>query len=323
VSDEPDQPGQRAAAEYLRQLLLKPGPYRDEWRQHVGRPRDGIINQLAVAEVLAGYLHAAPRGTGDADIAAYQLRDTVAQALAGRQLSRPSLQLFIGAFGLTPDDAARAWRLWNGAPTIRVLAGTRGLPATTEDDVARALGPRRHQTLSLHDHVWVAADGRIDRHHVIQVVEAACDGVDRIPFAGDTSVLTLEVGQGCRDVTGRVREIGGGVFVTEIRLARTLAAGETTTLEYWVTWRVDGNLDNPAEREYRRAVMSRLESYELRVEFHPAKLPQDVWWAQWEGIDGDVVTRERASPDSQRSVQRYLQSLEKTVAGFYWTWPQG
>ena len=61
-------------------------------------------------------------------------------------------------------------------------------------------------------------------------------------------------------------------------------------------------------------MMSRLESYELRVEFHPAKLPQDVWWAQWEGIDGDVVTRERVSPDSQRSVQRYLQSLEKTVA---------
>ena len=92
----------------------------------------------------------------------------------------------------------------------------------------------------------MAADGLIDRHHVIQVVEAACDGVDRILFAGDTSVLTLEVGQGCRDVTGRVREIGGGVFVTEIRLlARTLAAGETTTLEYWVTWRSTGTWTIP------------------------------------------------------------------------------
>jgi hypothetical protein len=322
VSHMPSQPGQRAAAEYLRQLLLKPGPYRDAWRQHVSRPRDAIINQLAVAEVLAGYLHAAPRGTGDADIAAYQLRDTVSQALAGRQLSRPALLLFIGAFGLTQEDTARAWRLWNGAPTIRVLAGQRGVPATTEDSVARALGPRRHQTLSLHDHVWVAADGRIDRHRVIQVIEAAADGVDRIPFAGDTSVLTLEVGQGCQEIAGHVREIGGGVFVTEIRLARTLALGETATLEYWVTWRVAGNLDNPAEREYRRAVVGRLESYELRVEFHPVKPPADIWWAQWDGTDGEVVTRERVSPDSQRSVQRYLQSLEKTVVGFYWTWPQ-
>src|SRR5260370_40441491 len=101
-------PGPRAAAEYLRQLLLKPGRYQDVGREHVGRAHDGVINQLAVTEVLAGHLRAMPRGTGDVGIATYQLRETVSQALAGRQLSQPALELFVGAFRLSEDHAARA-----------------------------------------------------------------------------------------------------------------------------------------------------------------------------------------------------------------------
>ena len=45
--------GRRAAAEYLRQLLLKPGQYREAWQHHVAKPRDDVINQMAVAEVVA------------------------------------------------------------------------------------------------------------------------------------------------------------------------------------------------------------------------------------------------------------------------------
>jgi hypothetical protein len=58
----------------------------------------------------------------------------------------------------------------------------------------------------------------------------------------------------------------------------------------------------------------------MRVEFHPDKLPSRVWWAHWDGGDGNVLERETATLDSQHSVQRYLRSLEKTVAGFYWEW---
>ena len=46
----------RAAAEYLRQLLLKPGRYRDAWQQQVARPRDGVINQMAVTELLVSQI---------------------------------------------------------------------------------------------------------------------------------------------------------------------------------------------------------------------------------------------------------------------------
>ncbi len=73
---------------------------------------------------------------------------------------------------------------------------------------------------------------------------------------------------------------------TEILLARTLDLGETITLEYWITYRFPGDPEDPAEREFRRAVMRHVENLDMRVEFHPDKLPAQVWWAHWDGVDG-------------------------------------
>ena len=103
--DNEQSAGRRAASDYLRQLLLKPGSYRQSWERHVVRARQGTINQLAVAEVLAR--HASVRATGQAaagpsagpdlvngeraPISPHQLKDTVARALSGRLLSRPAL----------------------------------------------------------------------------------------------------------------------------------------------------------------------------------------------------------------------------------------
>ena len=53
--------GRRAASDYLQQLLIKPGGYRQRWEQYVSRERRGTINQLAVAEVIARHLWSAPR----------------------------------------------------------------------------------------------------------------------------------------------------------------------------------------------------------------------------------------------------------------------
>ena len=101
----------RAAAEYLRQLLLKPGRYREAWQQHVARLRDGVINQMAVAEVIADRLRAAPSHPGDAQVMPYQLRDTVSGALSGVDLNPDTMQLFVDAFGFSEHEAGRLWRL--------------------------------------------------------------------------------------------------------------------------------------------------------------------------------------------------------------------
>ncbi len=312
--------GQRAAAEYVRQLLLKPGRYRQAWQQQVARPRDDVINQMAVAEVIAGQLTSAPTKLRDAKVMPYQLRDVVADVLSGRQVSRQSLTMFIDGFGFADEETARLWQLWNGATTVRVIAGSHAVTAQEEHEVAQVLGPRRHQTLSLHDHVWVGADARLERIRTLQVIEATARGVDRVPLLVDTNVLTVEVGQGCREVAGEVIRIGSDVFATDIVLARTLDLGETITLEYWVSYRYPGDPDDPGERQYRRAVFRHIANYDVRVEFHPDQLPARVWWAQWDGIEGDVVEQDAVKLDSQHSVHRYIRSFEKAVAGFYWEW---
>jgi hypothetical protein len=314
------QDSRRAASDYLQQLLLKPGRYRQSWEQYVSRERRGTINQLAVAEVIARHLWSAPRGPQDIGVTPHQLKDTVSRALTGRLLSRPALGMFIEAFGFSEHEADRLWRLWNGSATIGVMTGSQAVPMQAERDVVQVIGPKKHQTVSMHDHVYVGSDGRIDRARVLQVIEAITQGVDRIPFLCDTNVLTVEVGQGGKELSGEVRQIREDVYFTEILLARTLDLGETITLEYWVTYRFPGDRTDPAEREFRRAVMRRIENLNMRIEFHPERLPASVWWAHWDGVDGEVVQREVISLDNQNSAHRYVRSLDKTVAGFLWEW---
>jgi hypothetical protein len=312
--------GRRAAASYLHELLLRPGAYRRLWERHVVRARPGEINQLAVAEVLARRLWSYPRRPGDEDVLAHQLKDTVSRALSGRLLSRQALSLFIDAFRVSDADADRLWRLWEGSGTISVLSGARAVPPHTDEELQAAIGPRRHQTLSLHDHLTVGADGLPARTRTIQVIEALADGLDRVPFVYDTKAVTLEVGQGCADLAGDLYQSGDELYITFITLARILAAGETATLEYWVTYHYLGNPLDPHEREYRRAFRQRQENFDMRVQFDPDTLPACIWWATWDGLDGKVIEEEPVSLDSQFSVHRYLRFIEKTVAGFHWTW---
>jgi hypothetical protein len=251
---------------------------------------------------------------------AHQLRDIVAGALSGRQLSDQILDLFIESFGFTDHEAERVRRILVGSARVTVLSGSHAVPIEAEHGVDQALGRRRHQTVSLHDHIYVGTDGRIERARTMQVIEAIAKDVDRIPFLCDTNVLTLEAGQGCQGFADEVRQIAPEVFATEIILARTLDLGETATLDYGITYKFPGNLSDPAEREYRRAVMRQVDNLDMRVEFHADKLPGQVWWAHWDGVEGDVIEQELVTLDSQHSAHRYLRSLDRAVAGFRWSW---
>ena len=308
-----------AAGRYLRELLLRPGRYRQLWESHAQRSRPGVINHLAVADVLAQHLWASPRAAGHSDVLPHQLKDTVGRALSGRLLSRSTLDLFVAAFAFSSQEQERLWRLWRGTGRITVLAGPRAMRSGAAAEVAGVLGPRRHQTVSLHDHVYVGADRKPARTRTMQVVEAIVEGLDQIPYLYDTNAVTLELGQGCTGAPGPVRRIGE-VYGTDIRLARSLGVGETITMEYWTSYHYDGNPADPAECQYRRAVMSSLENFDMRIEFHPEQVPGAVWWAVWDGVEGPVLEQEQVTPDSQYSVQRYLRSLERSVVGFHWRW---
>jgi hypothetical protein len=301
-----------ATAAYLRELLLQPGRYRQRWAQYAERTRPGEINQLAVADVLAHYLWRNPRTTGDVDVLPRQLKDTVLRAISGRMVSKASLSLFIDAFDLASHDAELLWRLWEGSGRSRVQAGPRAM----RPERSAALGPLQHQTLALHDHHYCGPDGMPDRQRTLHVIEATVDGLDRIPFRFDSADLTIELGQGCRGISGPLRKITEVLYTTDILLAKPLERGDTLTLEYWMIFHF---AERPAS-DYRRASRSRMESVDIRVEFHPDMVPATIWWAFWDGIEGDIVEHEAVSLDSQHSAHHYLRTLENAVVGFHWAW---
>jgi len=302
----------QAAAAYLRELLLRPGRYRRTWQQYAERSRPGKVNQLAVAEVLARHLWEHPRASGDSDVAPRQLKDTAARALSGKLLSKATLTLFGDAFGFGPVEREQLGKLCEGSAHLRVLSGPRAI----RDDKAGALGSPQIKTLSLHDHHYLGPDGMPVRHRVIHVIEAVVDAVDRVPYRADTNALTIEVGQGFSGLAGPFYQPVAELFVVDMLLAKPLAAGETATLEYSAGF----HYAMPPAPEFRRVVQYFVEDLDIRVEFHPDKLPGNVVWAVWDGMDGPIVGREPAVLDSQFPVHRYLRLAEKTVVGFHWDW---
>jgi len=304
--------GPQAAAAYMCELLLRPGRYRRKWEQYAERSRLGQVNQLAVAEVLAHYLWEHPRATGDTDVLPRQLKDTTSRALSGRLLSKATLTLFMEAFGFGALEREQLLKLWEGSAHVRVLSGPRAI----RDDQAGALGSPRLKTLSLHDHHYLGPDGLPVRHRVIHVIEALVDGLDRVPCRADTNALTIEVGQGFSGLAGPFYQPITELFVVDMLLAKPLAAGETATLEYSTIF----HYPLPPPRDFRRVVQYFVENLDIRVEFHPDKLPSEVVWAVWDGMDGPIVARENVALDSQFAVHRYLRLAEKTAVGFHWDW---
>jgi hypothetical protein len=305
-------PGALAAAAYLRELLLRPGPYRRRWEQYAARSRHGQINQLAVAEVLAHYLWEHPRVLGDTDVLPRQLKDTTSRALSGKLFSKAALTLFMDAFDLDAFERDQLLKLWEGSARVRVLSG----PAAVPDGMTEVARSPGYRTLSLHDHHYLGSDGLPARHRTLQVVEALTDGVDRVRYRADTNAVSVEAGQGCSGIGESFREIATDMFATDIMLAGTLAAGETATLEYQTLFRYQSV---PAS-EFRRTVVVSLENLDIRVQFHPDRLPRAVVWAVWNGLDGLIVASEPAELDSQFAVHRFLRFAQQTVAGFRWEW---
>jgi hypothetical protein len=297
----------------MRELLLRPGRYRRRWEQYAERSRVGQVNQLAVAEVLAHYLWEHPRATGDTDVLPRQLKDTASRALSGRLLSKATLTLFMEAFGFAALERDQLTKLWEGSAHVRVLSGPRAI----REEQAEALGSPRTKTLSLHDHHYLGPDGLPMRHRVIHVIEAVVDGVDRIPYRGDTNALSIEVGQGFSGVAGPFYyQPTAEIFVVDLLLVKPLAIGETATLEYSANF----HYAVPPPPEFRRVVQYFVENLDIRVEFHPDRLPGNVVWAVWDGMDGPIVEREPVALDSQFAVHRYLRLAEHTAVGFHWEW---
>lgn len=298
----------RQTAAYLTELLNKP-PYRYKWLQFdPERQRTGRAHQTAIAKVLEEYVDHGDEERRNVSLKSMPQR--VSKAMRGEVLTRATLELFVGAFGISADEAGRLRRLLEGSAKIRVLSGTR-MPLA--EPVSGP--PAGHRTTSVHDYHYVNANGLPAWHRTQLVIESITDDLTSYPYRFDTDALSVEVEQGGRP-DGTVYYVGGGLYGVDIRLDEPLAHGEQTSLIFETVFRYA----EPPPPELRRAARGRLENVAMRVEFHPARIPRRIWWAVWDRLDGSPVSRDEVALRNGRYVFRQLDAIERTVVGFTWEW---
>jgi hypothetical protein len=300
--------GALEAGHYLRELLSQPGNARRRWQVHQrGAVSADEVSIAAVCRVIAQYLwESGEYSDTDADLPR-RLKDRVARALHGSFLNPVTLQWFAGAFDFTDDDAVRLQLLLDGSPSTRVVIG-RATGAT--------LPPARpYRTLSLYEDHYLGADGLPARHLTTQVIEATADGLGAYRYMFDTATLTVDVMQGGR-LGDATYDLGNGVFARDVVLMRPLRKGETATLRYSSAF----HYAEPPPPEFRRASLRLVHNVNLRVEFHPARLPRQVFFTEWHDLNGPPARRTPVTREPDNSVSVYLNSMERAIVGFTWEW---
>ena len=293
--------GVRQAGQYLRELLQH-DPYRDRWAWY-GAQRERDVHQVAVAKVLADFLH---RRDED-DVEYGQLTRRVSRALRGEVLSRQTLGLFIRAFGITDEHSAILWRQWQGAELARVVVGD--LPPLASRELPA------YRTILLHEFHYLGPDGRPRRHRTLRDIRSLVDGLDSYRYSYDTSELSLS-----RVVGGTASppyQRSESIWAVDIALSRKLSQGEAHSLEFESRFRYTG----PVEPCFRRVAHERLENVAIRVQFDSGRLPRSVWWTEWEDYrepDAAVLRRDPLPLDAENAVYHRLDVLDRAVAGFSW-----
>lgn len=293
--------GVRQAGQYLRELLQH-DPYRHRWAWY-GAQRERDVHQVAVAKVLAGFLH-----RRDEDEVEYgQLTRRVSRALRGEVLSRQTLGLFIRAFEISDDHAAILWRQWQGAELARVVVGELAPPVGAELPAYR--------TILLHEFHYLGPDGRPQRHRTLRDIRSLVDGLDSYRYSYDTSQLSLaRVAGGTASPPYQRSE---HVWAVDITLSRSLSQGEAHSLEFESRFRYT----SAVEPCFRRVAHERLENVAIRVQFDSGRLPRSVWWTEWQDYrepDAVVLRREPLPLDAENAVYHRLDVLDRAVAGFSW-----
>ncbi len=289
--------------------MLRPGPYRAEWEQHARGVRPDEIRQDAVAKVIAEHLYETGAHDDTDTGLARALKDRVSRALSGRGLSLQTLRWFETAFRLSPRDAQRLHALYRGDLRPTVIVGTLPPPA----------GPpaSEHETTLLFEHHFIGRDGMPARHHTQQSVRALADGMNKYQYRIDTPEADVRVIRGGK--AGRLYQFSEQLWAVDITFHHPLRYGEQAYVECWTIF----HYSQPPAAEFRRGAHRRVEHLDMRLEFHPDRLPGRLWWAEWADYRAPgeaIVEREEVALDEELSAHRYLEAIEHTVVGYYWEW---
>lgn len=295
-----------ATAQLLQELLTRPGPYRDRWQGHVMRsPREGI-SQTAVARVLDEHTGRSPEPR-----ARSSHKDLVSRAFRGDVLTSDTVALFVAAFAMEEAHAAQLSALLSGSSDAPLVV--RGRAGRS---LLAAVGARSpaFRNLVLHEEHLLGPDGLPAEHRTTQLLQALADGVDAYPYRYDAATASVIALRGAR-VDGRT-VLPSGLVAVNLQLPRPLSKGETASLSYLTRFAYQ----QPPPPQFRRAVLHRAENLELRITFHPTRLPRRVWWSSWDALDAPPAERQVVQLDGEHSTHRYLSALEEAIVGYTWTW---
>lgn len=305
---------EQATGLHIRELLVRPGGYRDRWELEggvEGGTAPAEVSQAAVSRVLARHL----RETGEElefDLDLPRLEDRVGRALRGVGLSPWLLNTFTAAFRFSEDDREHLATLYRAPRRRTGVVGDLPPP----DQVPGYRAPA-FDTLELRERHWLGADGLPVRHRTRISIRSRVDGLDRYQYRMDTPHAKINTILG-----GRKTELyaaGGGIWATDLVFPRPLLRGEAHNIEFWALLRYY----RPPPREMRRGTHERIEDLDIRVCFHRDKRPSTVWWAEWAhytGPDNKVIYREPYELDGDLTVHRHVGEVERAVVGFGWNW---
>jgi hypothetical protein len=290
-----DDRGAQTAA-YLRMLLTRPGTPRSVWVRHAPHARTAEIDVPAVAEVL--------RTSGAAADA-----DAVRRALDGSALPPATVEAFIEAFEVGPRHADRLRSLLRGSEAVRVITGD------ALSELREAGGPPQHETVAVHELHTLGPDGLPAEHQTIQVIRSTVDSLEAYPYRFDTDQLAVEVVRGGH--VGDMYRLTGTLYGVDIILDRPLHAGETALMHYRTTF----GYRTPPPPEFRRGALGVMRDVTLWVQFHPQRLPAQVWSARWDRLDHATVIEEQpVELDGEYSVQARYDEVDHAIVGFHWSW---
>jgi len=284
----------------LAQLLLEYPAYRARWISRAERiPDQGKISYQAVSRVVAEWTWA----TGE--IAETKppraLRDRVRRALLGESCTPETLRWFLQAFSMEQRHVNQLSAVYYGVSN------------EARADQWAAIPSDRHETVALNEFHYVGPERKPLRHRTVQVIKATVDQYDRYPYLFDTPDASVMVYDG--GAASDLEPAGAGLWRVDIRLARPLAVGETTTVVY------DTRFEYPElpAPEFRRAARRRIANVNLRVRFHAAAIPTAVAWSSWT-LDDRLMRSAPVELDSENGVDRFMESLDGEIAGFTWRW---
>lgn len=296
------------AAEQLRRLLRSEETYRQRWQVHVRRVTKAQVHQSAVAQVLVDYLRQTGELPQSTRTPSRTMRESVTRSLGGR-LTQQGLEQFISAFEITRAHQDQLWRSF-----ARDLPGTsrRRRSAGTP---RRPVNPATYRSVSLEDFHVVGPDRLPHTHRTVHVVRAV-EPMDRYTYRFDTSAVAIDVVRG-----GRSSDIypadPPGMWAIDIHLHDVVPPGQTAVLEYRTVF----GYDAPPPPEFRRGVTGTVGTLAMEVQFHPAAVPENVWWGRWETLhDAPRLMVPWQVGEGRAAVQWAGENVHDQLVGFTWRW---